>query len=54
MIKVNMQQMSKWNFTEDNVRFYDNIMKNKGSVTSLDNRGYVYWLCEFNVFYTEK
>lgn len=53
MIKVNLQQMSKWNVTEDNVKFYDNIMKSKGKVVSLDNRGYIYWLCEFNIFYTD-
>lgn len=54
MIKVNMNQMSRWVVTEDNVREYDSIMKTKGSVVSLDYRPYVDRLNEFGIFYTMK
>ena len=52
MIKVNMKQMSKWVVTQDNVKFYDNIMKNKGSVMTLDTRPYVEFLTDFGIFFT--
>ena len=52
MLKVNMKQMSKISVDQDNVRFYDNIMKNKGSVISLDYQPYEDMLNEFGVFYT--
>ena len=52
MLSVNMKQMDKWNVTQDNVRFYDAIMRNKGKVYSLDYRTYMDLLNEFNIFYT--
>ena len=54
MLSVNMKQMNKWNVTQDNVRFYDSIMRNKGKVVSLDYRAYMELLNEFNIFYTMK
>jgi enoyl-[acyl-carrier-protein] reductase (NADH) len=54
MIKVNMKQMKNWKVTSDNVKFYDSIMKTKGSVVTLDKRPYVELLCEFNIMFTAK
>ena len=51
-ITINMKQMHKWNVDSDNVRFYDQIMKTKGKVVTLDARGYVEFLTEFNIFFT--
>jgi len=51
-IRVNVQQMSRWNVTADNVREYDSIMRNGGEVLTLDARPYVERLCEFSIFYT--
>lgn len=50
---INMKQMSKWKVTSDNVKFYDNIMKTKGRVVSLDFRPYMEFLNEFAIFYTK-
>lgn len=50
---INMKQMSKWKVTSDNVKFYDNIMKTKGKVVSLDFRPYMEFLNEFAIFYTK-
>lgn len=52
LISVNMKQMGRWKVTADNVRFYDAIMQNKGKFHTLDDRPYVDWLNEFNIFYT--
>ena len=54
MLSVNMKQMNKWNVTQDNVRFYDAIMRNKGKVYSLDYRAYKDLLSDFGIFYTVK
>lgn len=52
MIKVNMKQMKKWNVTEDNVKWFDSIMKTKGSVITLNPQQYVDLLCEFGIMFT--
>ncbi len=52
MLTVNMKQMSKWIVTQDNVKFYDSIMKNNGSVVTLDTRPYVELLTDFGIFFT--
>ena len=52
MIKVNMKQMNKWGVTQDNVRFYDHIMKNKGVIVTLDPRPYIDLLTDFGIFFT--
>lgn len=51
-LSVNLSQISKWTVDSDNVKFYDSIMKTKGKVSTLDVRGYIDYLCEFNIFYT--
>ena len=51
---TNLKQMSKWNVDQDNVKFYDNIMKNKGRIVSLDLRPYMEYLDQFGIFYTAK
>ncbi len=51
-IKVNMSQMNRWNVDSDNIKFYDNIMKNKGLIVTLDGSAYVEFLNEFAIFYT--
>lgn len=52
MIKVNMNQMNRWVVDQDNVKFFDNIMKSKGKVMTLDSRPYINFLTEFNIFFT--
>ena len=52
MISVNMKQMNKWVVTQDNVRFYDSIVRTKGKVVSLDYRPYIDLLNDFGIFYT--
>ena len=53
IIKVNMKQFNeKWYDYQDNIKFGDNIRKNNGIINTLDARGYIEWLCEFNIFYT--
>ena len=44
--------MAKWDVTQDNVRFYDHIMKNNGSVMTLDSRSYIELLTDFGIFFT--
>ena len=51
-ISVNMTQMNRWKVDQDNVKYYDSIMKTKGKVQSLDLRPYKNFLDEFNIFYT--
>lgn len=53
MLRVNMDSFRKnWRDYADNVRFGESIRNTNGVVLSLDYRGYVEWLNEFNVFYT--
>lgn len=52
LLSVNMRHMDRWRVTSDNVRFYDCIMRNKGTFLTLDYRPYVDLLCQFNIFYT--
>lgn len=54
MLTVNMKQMHRWVVNQDNVRFYNSIMSTNGKVISLDYRGYIEYLCEYNIFYTIK
>ena len=49
---VNMVQMNRWKVTSDNVRFYDAIMCNHGTVLTLDSRPYVELLTDFSIFFT--
>jgi hypothetical protein len=51
-LRVHMPDMHKWVVYEDNVRFYDHIMKNNGVVNSLDYRGYVQLLTDFGINFT--
>ena len=51
-LKINMKQINRWKVDSDNVKFYNHIVSNKGSVMTLDARGYVEFLIEFNIFYT--
>ena len=52
MLTVNMKQISKWIVTQDNVKFYDNIMKSNGTVVTLDTRPYIELLTDFGIFFT--
>jgi len=51
-LSVNMSQMNRWKVDQDNVKYYDSIMKTKGKVQSLDLQPYKNFLDEFNIFYT--
>lgn len=51
-VRVNMAQMSRWPVYQDNVRFFDAIMRNNGVVSCLDVRPYVELLTEYNIFFT--
>lgn len=55
MMNINMKQMKSIDQSkigDDNIKWYNNIMKNKGKIVSLDYRGYIDFLNEMNVFYT--
>jgi hypothetical protein len=51
-ISVNMNQMNKWKVFQDNVSWYNSIMKNNGKFSTLDMRPYIELLNEFGIFYT--
>ena len=53
-ISINMKQMSKWNVTSDNVKYFDIIQVNKGKFFTLDSRTIQELLNEFSIFYTFK
>jgi len=53
-ISINMKQMSKWNVTSDNVKYFDIIQVNKGKFFTLDSRTIQELLNEFGIFYTFK
>jgi len=49
-VKVNVNMTKDlWVVTEDNVRYYNNIIKNNGSVQTLDYRPYVDLCSEFDI-----
>jgi hypothetical protein len=52
MIIVNMKQINRWKVTEDNVKWYDHIVRSNGKILTLDEKSYIDLLCEFNIFYT--
>ena len=55
MLKANYKQLKELDLNkidQDNVRWYDALMKNKGSISSLNYKAYVDFLCEMNIFYT--
>lgn len=49
---VRLSQMKKWKVDQDNVKYYDNIMKSKGKIKTLDTRPYMEYLNDFGIFYT--
>jgi hypothetical protein len=51
-ISINMAQMKKWKVTSDNVIQYEAILQCNGKFSPLDLRPFIYWLDEFNIFYT--
>ena len=53
-ISINMKQISKFKVYPDNIKTYENIVLNNGKFITIDARTYVYWLNEFNIFYTLK
>lgn len=57
MLIANLKELKKIDINlidEDNVKFYDNLMKNKGKILSLDYTGYINFLCDVGVFYVLK
>lgn len=57
MIQINLKQLKKLPLDKinvDNVRIYDNLIKNKGKIVTLDERPYIDFCCENNIFYTQK
>jgi len=42
----------KWKVDQDNVKYFDAIMKNDGKIVSLDYTPYIEYLNEFGIFYT--
>jgi len=51
-VSVNLKQMPRWKVTQDNVKYYDHIMKNHGKVETLDVRPYLELLTDFNIMFT--
>lgn len=49
-VKVNVNMTKDlWDVTEDNVRYYNHIVENDGSVQTLDYRPYAELLTEFSI-----
>jgi hypothetical protein len=48
-ISVNKYQMSNWKVDQDNVKYFDNIMRNSGTFYCLDSRPYIEFLNEFGI-----
>lgn len=51
-LRVNMRDMKKWRVYSDNVKFYNNIVKNDGVFIPLDSRPYVDLLTEYGINFT--
>lgn len=52
-LRVNMTQMKKWKVDQDNIKYYDNIVKNKGKISTVDVRPYEEYLNGFGIYYTK-
>lgn len=54
ILVANLKQLkSKVNLIDsDNVKLFDNLIKNKGKILSIDLNPYINFLNEINVFYT--
>lgn len=52
-ININMKQFrEKYNVYSTNYGLHALILKSNGAITTLDPAPYLYWLNEFNIFYT--